>query len=205
MKRIGERMKIMGINCSPRKGQTTQKSLEVCLKAAREESSDIKTGIIELAGLDIRGCLACGYCRKQLRCKQEDDFNSLISAINDKELAGIVIGTPVYLGSMTSQCKAFLDRSVMFRRNGSIFRNKVGGVLAVGGVRNGGQELTIQAVRAAMLCHDMICVGDGMSTSHFGAALWSGGPGGIESDETGLETARNLGRRLARVAVKMGT
>lgn len=198
-------MKIIGINCSPRKDQTTQKSLEVCLEAACEESSNIKTDIIELAGLDIRGCLACGYCRKQLQCKQEDDFNSLISAIHDKELAGIVIGTPVYLGSMTSQCKAFLDRSVMFRRNGFIFRDKVGGVLAVGGVRNGGQELTIQAVQAAMLCHDMICVGDGMNTAHFGAALWSGGPGGIESDETGLETARNLGRRLARVAVKMGT
>ena len=192
-------MKIIGINCSPRKGQTTKKSLEACLNAAREESDNVRTEIVELAGLDIRGCLDCDYCRKQLKCKQEDDFNSLISALNDTELAGIVIGTPVYVGSMTSQCKAFLDRSVMFRRNGFIFRNKVGGVLAVGGVRNGGQELTIQAVQAAMLCHDMICVGDGMSTAHFGAALWSGGPGGIEKDETGLETAKNLGRRLARI------
>ena len=198
-------MKIVGINCSPRKGQTTQKSLEVCLNAAREESSNIRTDIIELAGLDIHGCLDCDYCRKQLKCKQEDDFNSLISALNDKELAGIVIGTPIYLGSMTSQCKAFLDRSVMFRRNGFIFRNKVGGVLAVGGVRNGGQELTIRAVQVAMLCHDMICVGDGMNTAHFGAALWSGGPGGIEKDETGLETAKNLGRRLAQIAAKIGT
>jgi multimeric flavodoxin WrbA len=205
LKSTGEKMKIVGINCSPRKGQTTQKSLEVCLNAAREESSNIKTDIVELAGLDIRGCLDCDYCRKQLKCKQEDDFNSLISALNDMELAGIVIGTPVYLGTMTSQCKAFLDRSVMFRRNGFIFRNKVGGVLAVGGVRNGGQELTIQAVQAAMLCHDMICVGDGMNTAHFGAALWSGGRGGIESDETGLETAKNLGRRLAWVAMKMET
>ena len=75
----------------------------------------------------------------------------------------------------------------------------------MGGVRNGGQELTIQAVQTAMLCHDMICVGDGMNTAHFGAALWSRRPGGIESDETELETARNLGRRLARVAAKMGT
>jgi len=196
-------MKIIGINCSPRKDQTTRKGLEVCLDATRDESSSIRTSIIELAGSDIRGCLDCGYCKKQLKCKQEDDFNSLIYALNDKELAGIVIGTPVYLGTMTSQCKAFLDRCVMFRRNGFIFRNKVGGVLAVGGVRNGGQELTIQAVQAAMLCQDMICVGDGISTAHFGAALWSGGPDGIESDETGLETARNLGRRLAQVAVKM--
>jgi len=197
-------MKIIGINCSPRKGQTTQKGLEVCLKAARNESNNIKTGIIELAGLDIRGCLACGYCKKKLKCKQKDDFNSLISVLNDKELVGIIIATPVYLGTMASQCKAFLDRCVMFRRNGFIFRNKVGGVLAVGGVRNGGQELTIQAVQAAMLCQDMICVGDGIGTAHFGAALWSGGPGGIESDETGLESARNLGNRLAQIAAKIG-
>ena len=40
--------------------------------------------------------------------------------------------------------------------------------------------------------------------AHFGAALWSGGPDGIESDEIGLETARNLGRRLAQVAAKTG-
>ena len=197
-------MKTIGINCSPRKGQATQKSLEVCLNAARDESDNIRTAIIELAGLDIRGCLACGSCKKQLKCKQEDDSNSLISALNDKELAGIIIGTPVYLGTMTSQCKAFLDRCVMFRRNGFIFRNKVGGVLAVGGVRNGGQGLTIQAVQAAMLCQDVVCVSDGISTAHFGAALWSGGPGGIEGDETGFETARNLGRRLAQVAAKVG-
>jgi multimeric flavodoxin WrbA len=84
------------------------------------------------------------------------------------------------------------------RRNGFLFRNKVGTVLAVGGVRNGGQELTIQAVHAAMLCHDMIVVGDGMNTAHFGASLHSGIEGGIENDEMGLKTARNQGRKIAR-------
>jgi multimeric flavodoxin WrbA len=194
-------MKIIGINCSPRKGQTTQKGLETCLDAARKESDRIKTEIIELADLDIRGCLDCGYCKKQLKCKQEDDFNSLIPALSDKEVAGIIIGTPVYLGTMTSQCKAFLDRSILFRRNDFIFRNKVGAVLAVGGVRNGGQELTIQAVQAALLCHDMVCVSDGFNTCHFGATLFSGGQGGLEADAFGLKTAQNLGQRVAQLAM----
>ncbi|MBN2591091.1 MAG: flavodoxin family protein, partial [Sedimentisphaerales bacterium] len=132
-------MKIIGINCSPRKNKTTQKSLETCLDAVRKESDRIETEIIELADFNIRGCLDCGYCKKQLKCKQEDDLNSLIPILSDINIAGIIIGTPVYLGTMTSQCKAFLDRSVLFRRNGFIFRNKVGGVLAIGGVRNGGQ------------------------------------------------------------------
>jgi multimeric flavodoxin WrbA len=194
-------MKIIGINCSPRKGQTTQKSLEVCLKAVHNESGDIKTDIIEIADLDVRGCLGCDYCKKQLKCKQKDDFNSLIPVLSDEEVAGIIIATPVYLGTMTSQCKAFLDRTVVLARNGSLLRNKIGGVLAVGGVRNGGQELTIQAVQAAMFCHDMVCVGGGTKAAHFGATLVSNEQKGIECDEIGIETARNIGRRVAGLAM----
>jgi len=194
-------MKIIGINCSPRKGQTTQKSLEACLKAVHNDSDDIETDIIELADLDIRGCLGCGYCKKQLKCKQKDDFNSLIPVLSDEEVAGIIIGTPVYLGTMASQCKAFLDRTVVLARNGSLLRNKVGAVLAVGGVRNGGQELTIQAIQAAMFCHDMICVSGGTKAAHFGAALLSDEQKGVECDEIGLETARDIGRRVTGLAI----
>lgn len=194
-------MKIIGINCSPRKGQTTQKSLAVCLEAAREVSEKIETDIIELAGKDIRGCIGCGFCKKQFQCKQDDDFDSLIPVLRDDDIGGIVIATPVYLGGMTSQCKAFLDRSVLFRRNGFCFRDKVAGVLAVGGVRNGGQELTIQGVQAALMCHDMVCVSDGCDTSHFGATVFSGGETGVEGDSFGLKTARNLGRRVAELAL----
>jgi len=191
-------MKILGINCSPRKGKTTFYALEQCLAAAREAQSGIETEIIELGGMDIHGCCACGQCREGLACSIKDDFTKLVSQLGAVDVKAMVIGTPVYFGTMASQCKAFLDRTVMFRRNGFLFRNKVGGVLAVGGVRNGGQELTIQAVHAAMLCHDMLVVSDGMKTSHFGGALHSGVEGGIENDLGGIETARNLGRRIAQ-------
>lgn len=190
-------MKILGINCSPRKGKTTFFALEQCLGAARKEQAGIKTEIMELGGMNIHGCCACGRCKETLKCSIDDDFAAIIPKLCDDEVKGIVIGTPVYFGTMASQCKAFLDRTVMFRRNGFLFRNKAGAALAVGGVRNGGQELTLQAVQAAMLCHDMIVVGDGMNTSHFGASLYSGCEGGIQKDEIGLATARNLGRRMA--------
>lgn len=193
-------VKIIGINCSPRKGKTTRYALEQCLKSAREAQPALETEIIELGGLEIRGCSACGNCKQALQCSIQDDFRTLISKLGDPAVKGLVIGTPVYLGTMTAQCKAFLDRSVMFRRNGFLFRNRIGAVLAVGGVRNGGQELTIQAVQAAMLCHDMIVVSDGVGTAHFGGTLFSSGDGGIESDEVGLTTARNVGRRVAEVA-----
>ena len=196
-------MKIVGISCSPRKGKSTKFSLEVCLQAVKETTPDVEILLIELSDMKMNGCVACGQCMKVLACSQEDDFAKVIPILSDPDLAGLVVATPVYFGSMTSQCKAFLDRSVMFRRNGFLLRNKVGGVIAVGGFRNGGQELTIQAVQAAMLVQDMVVVSEGRPTSHYGATLWSGHPDGIEKDAFGLETARNLGKRVAEVALRM--
>jgi multimeric flavodoxin WrbA len=196
-------MKIVGISCSPRKGKSTTYALDVCLQAVKETIPDAETLLIELSEMKINGCLACGKCMKVLECSQEDDFIKMIPILSDPELAGLVVATPVYFGSMTSQCKAFLDRCVMFRRNGFLLRNKVGGVIAVGGFRSGGQELAIQTVHAAMLVQDMVVVSEGRPTSHYGATLWSGHPDGIEKDTFGLETARNLGKRVAEVAVKM--
>jgi len=196
-------MKVVGISGSPRKGKSTFYALETCLQAAKEAASGVETILIELSEMKINGCIACGKCMKVLECSQEDDFVKMIPILSDSELAALVIATPVYFGSMTSQCKAFLDRCVMFRRNGFLLRNKVGGVIAVGGVRNGGQELAIQAVQAAMLVQDMVVVSEGRPTSHYGATLWSGHPDGIEKDTFGLETARNLGKRVAEVAGRM--
>ncbi|MBP7934277.1 MAG: flavodoxin family protein [Phycisphaerae bacterium] len=120
-----------------------------------------------------------------------------------ERLAGMIIGTPVYFGSVTAQCRAFLDRCAMFRRNGWVFRDRISGVLAVGGVRNGGQELAIQVVQAAMQCHDMICVSDERPTAHSGATVLSGGEGGVEGDDFGLQTARHLGERVAELAIRL--
>ena len=194
-------MKIVGVSCSPRKGKTTFTSLERCMGAITSNYPDIETEIIDLGGRDVRGCIACGKCMKELKCSQEDDFNDLIPILQG--LGGLIVATPVYLGTMSSQCKAFLDRTVMFRRNGFLFRDVVGGVLAVGGFRNGGQEASILQVQSAMLVHDMILVGDGKPGSHFGGTMWSGHPEGLEKDEPGLATVESLGQRVAQVALKI--
>ena len=104
---------------------------------------------------------------------------------------------------MTSLCKAFLDRCIIFRKNKLALSNKVAGVLAVGGVRNGGQEMTIQSVQAALLCQEMIIVGDGRPTAHIGATVWNNGKNPVTEDQFGMETAKNLGRRVAEVALKI--
>ncbi len=191
-------MKIVGVSASPRRGKTTYHALKTCLDAAAAQGAEVE--LVELAGKTINPCLACGACLKKLACSQEDDFIPLIPLLSDPGLAGLILATPVYLCGLSAQAKAFLDRCVMLRRNGFLLRNKVGGALAVGGVRNGGQELSIQAIHASMLCQDMVVVSDGMPTSHLGGTCFSGGEGGIEADAFGLKTAAALGKRVAEVA-----
>ena len=196
----GKPIKILGVCGSLRKGKTTATALQVCLDAAKAVADNIEVELIELAGLAIHGAPAAGL---PLPEGHPDDFPKLVSKLTDPKVGGIIIGSPVYYGNMTSLCKAFLERCMVFQRNNS-WRDKVAGVVAVGGSRNGGQELTIASVQAVLFCHEMLLVGDGRPTSHRGATLWSGAPGGVAKDEYGISTARNLGRRVAEVALRMG-
>ena len=197
-----DNIRIIGIACSPRKGKTTAVCLQVCLDAAAQLDPRIEVELIELAEMKIDGALAAGL---PLAPGQKDDFGKLIPKLSDPKVRGIIIGTPVYFGNMTSLCKAFLDRCIAFRKNNFALSNKVAGVLAVGGARNGGQELTIQSVQAALLCQEMIIVGDARPGARIGATIWNDGKGEVTNDEFGMTTARNLGRRGAVVALQITT
>jgi multimeric flavodoxin WrbA len=193
----GKTIKILGISCSPRKGKTTAAALKICLDAAKGVDSAVNTELIELAGLDI------GIFDPNDPKASQGGFVDLIAVLSEPKVAAIIVGTPVYFGSMTSLCKAFLDHCMLFRQRNFALSGKVAGIVAVGGARNGGQELAIQSVQAALLCQEMIIVGDGRPTGHFGATLVNSGNDDISGDEFGIATAKNLGRRVAEVALKI--
>ena len=189
-------IKIIGISTSLRAGRTTATALRICLEAAQGSGPGVEVELIDLAKLKIPGGPAAGL---PLAKGLVDDFPTVAKKLTEAKVGGIIVATPVYFGNMSGLCKTFLDRWTVFRKSFAL-RNKVGGVLTVAGNRNGGQEITIQSVHAALLGQDMIIVGDGKPTSHLGATLWSGAEGGITADKIGLATARNLGRRVAEVA-----
>ena len=94
--------------------------------------------------------------------------------------------------------KVMMDRTVLFRTGGRFaLTGKVGAGIACGGFRNGGQELTLQAMHTYFLQQDMYAIADGPRYSHSGAAV----VGRAETDQIGLQTVENIARRLAR-AVK---
>lgn len=191
--------KIVGINGSPRKGKTTSAALRVCLDAAREQDPDLETELIELADFSIPAQLAAGL---PLKDGETDDFPKLVEKLGDPAVSGFIIGSPVYFNNMSALCKAFLDRCVAFRSDGFKLRDKVAGVLAVGSTRNGGQELTVRSIQAALTGQDMIVASTGKPSHRVGATLWNQDDS-VEQDAFGIETAKDLGRRVAELSRRL--
>ena len=193
------KIRILGIGCSPRAESSTAAAVQAALDAAKAvDPEHIEAKLIALAGLHINGNVAAGV---PLEPGERDDFPSLVPKLADPAVAGIIIGSPVYFGNMSSLCKAFLERLMTLRKQDFALSNKVAGVLAVGGARNGGQELTIKSIQTSLFCQEMLVVGESRPTAHFGSGVWNNRQfHGVTHDEVGMSSTRNLGRRVAEVA-----
>lgn len=100
-------MKILGINGSPKgeKSQTRRLVLGV-LEGARQTGADVT--FVDCCDLDIKYCTACGTCYAKGECIHDDDMPALYEKMLDCD--GIVLGSPVYINSVTAQLKTVLDR-----------------------------------------------------------------------------------------------
>ena len=103
---------------------------------------------------------------------------------------------------MSSLCAAFLERLGVLRQPELLLAGKAVGVLSVGAYRNGGQELAIQQIQTAMLCHEAVIVG-GKPGAHQGATLWNAYKNDIMKDEFGIDSAKKLGIRVAEAAIQL--
>ena len=193
-------IRIIGVSCSPRKGKTTATAVKAALDAAKEAIGRIEVELIDLGGKNISGW--SGGAKPGEAKEVTDDFQLILPSLKAPNLGGIIIGSPSYFRSMSSLCKAFLERLAVLRKPKLLLADKAVGALAVGAYRNGGQELVISQIQAAMLCHEVVLVG-GKPKAHQGATLWNAYNDDITKDEFGMATARQLGIRVAEAALKM--
>lgn len=194
--------KVLGICGSPRK-KSSYTALQAALEAAQAQG--VETELVELRGRKINLCVHCNKCLRDDsdRCTV---FNDDMTELYDKvyQADGIIIATPVYEMNVTAQLAAFFGR---FRsawklsvQNPYYFTRKVGGAIAVGGTRNGGQESTIHAIHNFFHTQGILVCGGG-SGIYSGASLWNPGDGsGTMEDEMGIENAKSLGTKIAYLA-----
>lgn len=189
----GKSIKILGIACSPRPGKSTATSVGIALEAAQRTDSGVRTELIDLGALDFSGWNGSGKF-------PEDDFSrQVLPKLRDPQVTGLIVGSPVYFRNMSSLCMAFLERLASLRKPKLLLADTVVGVLSVGAYRNGGQELVIQQIQTAMLCHEVFLVG-GKPGAHQGATLWNHQGDDILKDAFGIASAKKLGTRVAEAA-----
>jgi multimeric flavodoxin WrbA len=191
-------VKIIGIVGSLRKGKSTYKAVEMALESAKTISPAITTDIIELSGLNLDPYIAVGSKSSD----RPDDFPAVQEKLRAPDVFGILMGSPVYMGIVSSPLKQLFERMLAFRQGGFPLQNKVGGAIAVGGGRNTGVELILQQLIMFMLSQEMILVGDGKPGDHWGGTMQSQGDD-LGKDEGSLSTLRGVGKRVAEIALRM--
>ena len=63
---------------------------------------------VDVCALKIQYCTACTTCYAKGECIHDDDIPALYEKLLDAD--GIVLGSPVYINSVTAQLKTMLDR-----------------------------------------------------------------------------------------------
>lgn len=178
-------MKVLLINGSPRANGCTYTALSEV--AASLQACGVDTEIFQLGTAPVRGCVACGACRKLGRCAFDDD---ICNTLGEKAVQadGIVIGSPVYYAGANGALCAVLDR--LFYAHGSKMAHKPGA--AVVSCRRGGASATFDRLNKYFTINQMPVVSSTYWNQVHGSA-----PEQVKADLEGMQTMRMLGKNMA--------
>lgn len=178
-------MKVLIINGSPHGDGCTARALEEAAKVLQDNNIEIER--IDVANKDVRGCIACNFCREHGRCV----FNDIVNETSPKlqEAEGLLIGTPVYYAHANGQLLAFLDR--LFYSTAGTFSKAMKVGAAVISSRRAGSTSALDEINKYFTISSMPIVSStywnevhGFTKEH------------VEKDLEGLQTMRNLGRNM---------
>lgn len=213
------RVRILGISGSPRHGNT-ELLVKEALRAA-EGLGGVETEFVSLADKTIDHCKSCYDCfknpsREKLCYRSYETKNDVNEILNKMIVAdGLIVGSPVYFGVVSSKLKALIDRAMPLEALGLLLRNKVGGAIAVAHERSGGLEETVKYLNNWFLFNDAIVVSVGPErpmegiVGYSGAMAVEGWPSpkipwedvtAVREDKQGIYATRCLGKRVAEVA-----
>ncbi len=189
-------MKVVAISGSARRGGNTAQLLNVVLAELAEKGID--TELIELAGQQVQGCIACYKCfeAKDQRCAVDHDvINEILPKMIEAD--AILLGSPTYFADVSANMKALIERCGMVTRaNGNMLKRKLGaGVVAV---RRAGAYHVFSSLNSFFLIGEMVVVG---------SSYWNIGKGRekgeVQDDQEGIQTMRDLGQNMAWLLEKI--
>lgn len=175
------------INGSPRKNGNTATALAA---VARElEAQKIETVQIQVGNQQIRGCMACGGCRRTedgLCVFRDDPVDECVRQM--AECDGLVIGSPVYYSGIAGTMKSFLDRFFYCGGKNCAYK-PVAGIVALR--RSGGVDAFHQMNNYFNLANALIV------PSFYWNVIHGTAPGEAQQDVEGIQIMENIGRNMA--------
>lgn len=189
-------MLVIGLNGSPKKKGNTAVLLTKVLETAVSLGAETKTINVQdvLSSVETPFCIACSSpCLG--RCYRGTELEEALALIGEAD--ALVLGSPVYFGTVSAQLKSFWDRTRRLRTE-QLLRNTVGAAVSVGGARFGGQETTIKALYDMMIIQGMVIVGDNnrAAPGHHGVCAQKPSA----SDKNALKRAAILGECIVEAA-----
>ncbi len=180
---------------SPRKEANSTILAEMAAEGAREAGAEVES--FYLHGMDIKLCDACDACKaKSSRgCIIKDDMQLLYPKLREAE--ALIIASPVYWLTFSSQTKVFMDRWYGLWKGGETsfegtpFRDKRIGIILTGGGKDPWESGAVNAIRTFQ--DTFAYLGSPPIRTIYGSA---DGPGEIRGDEELMGRAYRLGRRL---------
>jgi multimeric flavodoxin WrbA len=103
-------MKIIAFNGSPCIGGNIEILLDRAIAALREAGHTVR--LFNLNDINIKPCQDCGSCAKTGVCQHEDAMLDISAKIREAER--IILASPIYFSSVTSQMKLMIDRCQAF-------------------------------------------------------------------------------------------
>ena len=177
-------MKVLIINGSPRVNGNTSVAVREMEKVFAEEG--VETEVVQVGNKDIRGCIACGYCRENGKCVFNDVVNEL--APKFEEADGLVVASPVYYASANATLIACLTR--LFYSTPFDKSMKVGASVVC--ARRGGCSATFDELNKFFTISNMP-----IASSQYWNSIHGREQGQAEMDEKGRQTMRVLARNMS--------
>jgi len=177
-------MKILIINGSPRANGNTSIAVKEMETVFKKEG--IETEILQIGNKAVRGCIACGSCRKTGKCVFNDGVNE--AAEKFKNADGLVIASPVYYASANGTLISFLDR--LFYSSSFDKTMKVGASVVI--CRRGGASATFDELNKYFTISNMP-----VAASRYWNVVHGRAEGEAVKDLEGLHTMRTLARNMS--------
>lgn len=177
-------MKVLIINGSPRVNGNTSVAVREMERVFAEEG--VETEVVQVGNKDIRGCIACGYCRENGKCVFNDVVNEL--APKFEEADGLVVASPVYYASANATLIACLTR--LFYSTPFDKSMKVGASVVC--ARRGGCSATFDELNKFFTISNMP-----IASSQYWNSIHGREQGQAEMDEEGRQTMRVLARNMS--------